>query len=222
MREQLFLFCLLLFDVEAKGANEESGSIEGICESGTGETLPVIFSTRTNFSIILEAENAIGFHQIGFKGSTGSEARQGHSAMPRSQLLDSLTEKLRKVISSLSQVKAVLLQMLSNIEEIFSRLVLANPFLAAVHTLGKQMLTIFWRLGELLVLKSAMVMNQALQDINLLRNNMVKDFDKAVTWVNQWWQALHSVVKSWLPSSSRQEYLKICAGKNTCKYLPSN
>ena len=221
MREQLFLFCLLLFDVEAKGANEESGSIEGICESGTGETLPVIFNTRTNSSIILEADNAIDFDQIGL-GYTGSEARQGHSVMARSQLLDSLTEKLRKVISSLSQVKAVLLQMLSNIEEIFSRLVLANPFLAAVHMLGKQMLTIVWRLGELLVLKSGLVMYQARKDINLLRNNMVKDFDKAVTWVNQWWQALHSVVKSWLPSSSRQEYLKICAGENTCKYLPSN
>ena len=87
--------------------------------------------------------------------------------MPSSQFGDFVSEKVRKVTTSLSQVnpKAVLLQMATSLE---------------------------------------MVMNQTLLGLDLLRNDLVADFSKAVNWVNQWWQVLNSVFKSWLPSTNRQ------------------
>jgi len=207
MWEQLFLFCLLLFDVKPEETGPESGSDEDICgradESGTREILPVILNSRTNSSLISEAA---GFEQIGFRYTGGSDARQGHSVMPSSHLEAFVTTKLRKVMSSLSQVnlKAVLLRMISNIEDIFSRMVLANPFLAAVNILVKQMMTSFESFGKGLVLQTEKVVGQTLQDINISRNEIVTDFIKSVTWVNHWWQALKSVFKSWLPSNDRQ------------------
>ena len=109
-------------------------------------------------------------------------------------------------MSSLSQVnpKPVLLQMFSNFEVISSRVVQANPFLVAVHILVKQMVTSFESFGKALVLQTETVMSQALIDINLWGNKLVTDFSKSVTWVNQWWQALKSVFKPWLPSNDRQ------------------
>ena len=196
MWEQLFLFCPLLFDVKAKEAYLESGSQEDVCENGNGKTLPVILNTE---------DNAVGFHQIGSR-YTGSDARQGLSVMPSYQFGDFVSAKLRKVTRSLSQVnpKAVLLRMATSLEVLLSRLVFTNPFLVAVHILGKQIVTSLGGLGELLVLQTEMVMSQTLLDINLLRNDLVADFSKAVNWVNQWWQVLNSVFKSWLPSTNRQ------------------
>ena len=157
MWEQLFLFCLLLFDVKAKEAYLESGSQEDVCENGNGKILPVILNTE---------DNAVGFHQIGSR-YTGSDARQGLSVMPSSRFGDFVSAKLRKVTRSLSQVnpKAVLLRMATSLE---------------------------------------MVMNQTVLGLDLLRNGLVADFSKAVNWVNQWWQVLNSVFKSWLPSTNRQ------------------
>ena len=210
MWEQLFLFCLLLFNLKPGEMGLESGSVEDICEradeSGTEETLPVILVSRTNSSLMSEADYTVGFDHIGFRYTDGSDARQGHSVMPSSHLEAFVTTKLRKVMSSLSQVnlKAVLLRMISKIEDIFSRVVLANPFLAAVNILVKQMMTSFESIGKGLVLQTEKVVGQTLQDINISRNEIVTDFIKSVTWVNHWWQALKSVFKPWLPSNDRQ------------------
>ena len=192
MWEQLFLFCLLLFDVKAKEAYLESGSQEDVCENG--KTWPLILNTE---------DNAVVFHESGFR-YTGSDARQGLSVMQSSQFGDFVSTKLRKVMSSLSQVnpKAVLLRMATSLEVLLSRLVFTNPFLVALHILGKQIVTSLGGLGELLVLQTEMVMSQTLLDINLLRNDLVADFSKAATWLNQWWQVLNSVFESWLPGSN--------------------
>jgi len=194
MWEQLFLSCLLLFDVKAKEEYLETGSQEGFCEKG--ETLPVILNTK---------DNAVGFHQLGLRYS-GSDAREGLSVMPSSQFGEFLSAKLRKVTTSLSQVnpQAVLLRMATSLEVMLSRVIFTNPVLVAVHILGKQIVASLGSLGELLVSQTEMVMNQTLLDINLLRNDLVADFSKAATWVNQWWQVLNSVFKSWLPSTNRQ------------------
>ena len=139
MWEQLFLFCLLLFfDVEASEAELEPGSEEEICENE--KTLPVILDKRTNSStVILNTEDsALCFHQIGIK-YTGSDARQGLSVVPNSQL------------------------------SIWTRKVLRK-----------------------------------LKTLYRYRDDLVANFGKLVTWVNQWWQALSSVFKSWLPLTDRQ------------------
>ena len=48
MWEQLFLFCLLLFDVKAKEAHLKSRSQEDVCENGNGKILPVILNSEDN------------------------------------------------------------------------------------------------------------------------------------------------------------------------------
>ena len=141
MWEQLFLFCLLLFfdvEVEASEAELEPGSEEKICENG--KTLPVIPDKRTNSSTVtLNTEDiSVCFHQIGIK-YTGSDARQGLSVAPNSQLIINMRKVLGKV-----------------------------------------------------------------KTLYRYRDDLVANFGKLVTWVNQWWQALSSVFKSWLPLTDRQ------------------
>ena len=194
MWEQLFLFGILLFGVKTTETDIEFGDV---CERGDGNESGGTLLGYLSTNVSLRADFGDGFDQTGFRYSC-SDARQEHSVIPSSHLGAFFNSRLRKVMSRLSQVNptAVFTQMLTSLENLISKVIMANPFLAALHVLAKQMVNTFGRLRELLVLKTEIALSETLLSVNLLRESIMADFMDKVTWVNQWWKAVSSVFKS--------------------------